>query len=110
MITLNVYEADDKNKVEKKYKTEGYYLMLGTVEEFMRIIDVDKLGDSVEVAKMIVKGYGQIKPLLRDVFPGITDEEVNRVKVTELAQTIMQIGMAVADSLKVLNQGNLARA
>lgn len=110
MITLNVYEADDKNKVEKTYKTEGYDLMLGTVEEFMRIIDVDKLGDSVEVAKMIVKGYGQIKPLLRDVFPGITDEELNRVKVTELAQTIMQIGMAVADSLKVLNQGNLARA
>ena len=110
MITLNVYEADDKNKVKKTYKTEGYDLMLGTVEEFMRIIDVEKLGDSVEVAKMIVKGYGQIKPLLRDVFPGITDEELNRVKVTELAQTIMQIGMAVADSLKVLNQGNLARA
>lgn len=110
MISLNIYSADDKNKVEKTYTAQGYDLMLGTVEEFMRIIDIDKIGDNIEVAKMVVRGYGQIKPLLRDVFPGITDEELNRVKVNELVKTIIQIGLSIADGLKELYQGNAQRA
>ena len=57
MISLKVYAKDDKRKVEKEYTAEGYELMLGTVEDFMKIIDIDKLGDSGEVAKMIAKGY-----------------------------------------------------
>lgn len=110
MITLNIYSKDDKNKVEKVLQTEGYDLMLGTVEDFMRIIDIDKLGDNVEVAKMIMKGYGQLKPLLCDVFPDVTDDELNRTKVSELIQTFIQIGLAIGDSLKELNQGNSKRA
>ena len=110
MISLKVYAKNDKKVVEKTYETEGYDLMLGTVEEFMRIIDIDKLGDSVEVAKMIAKGYGQLKPLLRDVFPEITDEELNRTKVVELAQTVIQIGLSIGDSLKELSSGNPKRA
>ena len=110
MISLKVYARDDKRKVEKEYTAEGYELMLGTVEEFMRIIDIDKLGDSMEVAKMIVKGYGQLKPLLMDVFPEITDEELNRTKVNELVQTVIQIGLSIGDSLKELSSGNPKRA
>lgn len=110
MITLNVYDKIDKTKVEKTYKAQGYDLMLGTVEDFMNVIDVDKLDNNVEIAKMVARGYRQIKPILHDVFPEITDEELNRVKVAELVQTIMQIGMAVADSLQELKSGNLTRA
>ncbi|MBO7339612.1 MAG: hypothetical protein J6U66_06045 [Lachnospiraceae bacterium] len=109
-IRLYVYAKEDKKKVEKTYEVEGYDLMLGTVEEFMRIIDVDKLTDKMEVAKMLAKGYGQVKPLLSDVFPEITDEELNRTKVTELVETFIQIGMAVGDSLKELGSGNARRA
>ena len=110
MISLKVYAKNDKKVVEKTYETEGYDLMLGTVEEFMRIIDIDKLGDSMEVAKMIVKGYGQLKPLLMDVFPEITDDELNRTKVNELVQTVIQIGLSIGESLKELGSGNAKRA
>ena len=110
MISLKVYAKNDKKVVEKTYETEGYDLMLGTVEEFMRIIDIDKLGDSMEVTKMIVKGYGQLKPLLIDVFPEITDEELNRTKVNELVQTVIQIGLSIGESLKELGSGNAKRA
>ena len=110
MISLKVYAKNDKKVVEKTYETEGYDLMLGTVEEFMRIIDIDKLGDSMEVAKMIVKGYGQLKPLLMGVFPEITDEELNRTKVNELVQTVIQIGLSIGESLKELGSGNAKRA
>ncbi len=110
MIELKIYCKNDKNKVEKVLQAEGYDLMLGTVEEFMQIIDVDKLDNSVEVAKMIVKGYGKFKPLLRDVFPEVTDEELNRTKVSELVKTVVQIGIAITESLKELKSGNALRA
>lgn len=109
-ITLNVYKAENKNEVEKTYTANGYDLMLGTVEDFMNILDLDKMGDQIEVAKMVVKGYGQIKPLLKDVFPELTDEELKRIKVPELVQTIVQIGLSIVDSLKELKPGNTARA
>ena len=61
-ITLNIYKAENKNQIEKVYTAEGYDLMLGTVEDFMQIIDVDKLNDNKAVVQMVMKGYGQIKP------------------------------------------------
>lgn len=110
MISLNIYRADDKSKIEKTYKTDSYDLMFGTVEEFMRIIDLDKINDNAEVAKMVTKGFGQIKPLLHDVFPELTDEELKRTKVSDLIQTILQIAVAVTENLRELNSGNLRRA
>ena len=109
-ISLNIYKEGDKKAIEKTYTVEGYDLMLGTVEEFVNIIDVDKLNDNTAVAGMILKGYSKIKPLIKDIFPEVTDEELNRVKVTELVQVIVDTGKAVAENFAFLKQGNLMRA
>lgn len=105
-IKLNIYETEDKNKIEKTYKAESYDLMLGTVEEFMQVIDIDKVGDNMEVAKMVVKCYGKIKPLLKDVFPGVTDEELNNVKIKELIPVIIDICTSIVESLDLVKSGN----
>lgn len=104
-ITLNIYKAENKNQIEKVYTAEGYDLMLGTVEDFMQIIDVDKLNDNKAVVQMVMKGYGQIKPFLKDVFPELTDAEFKRIKVSDLVRTITQIGTAVVESFSVLKTG-----
>lgn len=104
-ITLNIYKAENKKQIEKVYTAEGYDLMLGTVEDFMQIIDVDKLNDNKAVVQMVMKGYGQIKPFLKDVFPELTDAEFKRIKVSDLVRTITQIGTAVVESFSVLKTG-----
>lgn len=101
-ITLNIYKQGSKKEIEKTHKVQGYDLMLGTVDDFLSIIDVDKLGDNSAVAKMVLQGYGQIKPLIMDVFPDLTDDEFKRVKVSELIQTIVQIGVSVVENLDYL--------
>lgn len=106
MIELNVYKKDSKKDIEKTYRVEGYELMLGTVEDFMNIIDVEKLSNNVEAAKMLMKGYRQLMPLLKDIFPTITDDELKRVKVNELIGTFMQVGTAIIEGFDVLKQGN----
>lgn len=99
-ITLNIYGAG-KEKI-KTLTASGYDLMMGTVEDFMQIIDVDKLNDNMEVAKMVLNGFSQLKPLLKDVFPEMTDEDFKGIKIKELTSTIMQIGTSVVESLRVL--------
>lgn len=104
-IELKIYKAGSKTEVEKILEAQGYDLMLGTVEDFMEIFDVDKLGDNVEMAKMVLKGYNQIRPLVMDVFPELTVEEYKRVKVNDLIHTIIQIGTAVVENLDYLKTG-----
>lgn len=105
-ISLNIYTKEDKNKVEKTYRAESYDLMLGTVEEFMQIIDIDKIKDNVEVVKMVMKCYGKIKPLLKDIFPGVTDEELDRVKIKELVPVVIGVGTSIMESLDLIKSGN----
>lgn len=106
VIKLNIYKKDNKKEIEKTLTADGYELMLGTVEDFMNVIDIEKVGNSTEVAKMVVKGYSQIKPLLKDIFPELTDEDFKCVKVNDLVRTIIQLGTAVVESLDTLKTGN----
>lgn len=105
-ISLNIYFAEDKNKVEKTYTAESYDLMLGTVEDLMQLLDVDKMTDNMAITRMVVKGYGKLKPFIKDVFPGVTDEELQRVKVKELIPTFVQIFASIVDDLDLIKTGN----
>lgn len=105
-ITLNIYKATDKNEVEKTYTTKGYKLMYGTVKDFMSIIDLDKIEDNAEVAKMIMKGYDQIEPLILDIFPELLEEELRRTGVDDIVSVIIQTGQAIAESLNILKSKN----
>lgn len=93
-MELNIYK---KRKVEKTYKAETYDLMFGTVEDVAAAIDFDALqtGSDAEIIKMVgkvfIKSRETITDLMRDVFPGITDEELRRTKITEMARVIVEI-------------------
>ena len=110
-ISLNIYDPKDKKKVVKVHEVEGYDLMLGTIEDFMDIFDMDKLDDNKEVAKMVVKGYKQLKPLIMDIFPELTSEEFKNIKVAELINVVPQIGAAILETLNIVkNSKNSERA
>lgn len=93
-LKLNIYE---KKKIVKTYTAETYDLMFGTVEDLIDLIDVDQLknGSDIEiiklVGKIIVSGMGTIKPLLKDIFEGLTDEELKKTKVSEISTALVEI-------------------
>ena len=107
-IKLNIFGED--KQIAKTYTAEGYDLMMGTIEDFMEIIYVENLNDTTAVAKMVMKGYKQIKPLMKDVFPGLTDEEFRQIKINNLIEVIVSLGAAVIENLGILKQGNSQRA
>lgn len=105
-LSLNIYSAADKKVIEKTYTAESYDLMLGTVEDIMQLIDVDKMNDNTEITKLVIKGYSKLKPFIKDVFNGVTDDELNRVKVKELIPTFIEIFKSIIDDLDILKTGN----
>lgn len=93
-LKLNIYE---KRKVIKTYTAETYDLMFGTVEDLIDILDLDalKTGDDVEIIKLagnaVIKGMDIIKPLLKDIFEGLTDEELKHTSVSEIATVLVEV-------------------
>ena len=104
-INLNIYSAD-KRTVEKTYTAETYDLMLGTVEDLMQVIDVDKMSDNVEITKMVLKSFAKLKPFIKDIFPDATDDDLKRVKIKELIPMFIQVFKTVIDDLDIIKTGN----
>lgn len=93
-LKLNIY---NKKEVVKTYTAETYDLMFGTVEDFLNILNVDNLktGSDAEITKLVLtalpKGMGSIKSLLKDVFVGLTDEEIKNTQVKEITSVLVDI-------------------
>lgn len=108
-LRLNIYEGGNSKHAIKTFRAEGYDLMLGTVEDIMEVIDIDKAQDKTELAKMVVSGYRKLMPLIKDIFPEITEEELRKVKIKELIPLFFDIAKNIAEDLELLQQKNQER-
>ena len=93
-MKLNIYE---KKKIIKTYTAETYDLLFGTVEDLVDILELDtlKTGSDVEVIKLatnvITKGMDIIKPLLKDIFEGLPDDELRNTHVSEIVTVLVEV-------------------
>lgn len=93
-IKLEIY---DRRKVVKTYTAESYDIMFGTVEDLISVLDLDKImsGDDKElvqaVAHAIPKVFNMVKPLLKDIFEGLTDEEIKHARLSDIAKCLLII-------------------
>ena len=109
-MKLTVYE---KRKVVKTYEADTYDLPFGVVEDVADIIKIDELktGNNDELFKLaadvVLKGTNTVKELMKDIFDGITDEELKKTRVTEMAQVLIEVVKYTAAQLsKGLSQKN----
>lgn len=93
-LKLNIYE---KKEIIKTYTEDSYNILFGTVEDLINIIDFDKIkkGTDEELIKVIAPAIPKllylIKPLLKDIFSGLTDEELKKCRVAEIAKVIVNL-------------------
>lgn len=93
-MKLNIYE---KKKIVKTYTAETYDLMWGVVEDVADAVKIDNLttGSDVEIIKLVgafvASNIGTVKELIKDVFEGITDEELRNTKVSEIVGVMIDI-------------------
>ncbi len=95
ILKLNIY---NKKNITKTYTTESYDIMFGTVEDLLNLIDLEKFNNSKNdmefikvVTEAVVKGFDIIKPLLKDIFEGLTDDELRNTKISEIVNILVSI-------------------
>lgn len=99
-LKLNIYNG---KAIEKTYRAETFDIMFGTVEDLLNIIDLEKLNSETEIAKIVIKAIPILKPLLKEVFEGLTNDELRRTKVKELIPLFINIFVF---ALKELNSNS----
>lgn len=93
-MKLNIY---NKREIIKTYEVDKYDLTFGIVEDVVNLIDIDKLktGSDEEiiqvVAGAVVNGLDIIKPFLKDIFDGLTDEEIRNTRISELVTVLFEV-------------------
>ena len=93
-MKLNIY---DKKKIVKTYEADTYDLMFGTVEDVADAVKIDEMttGSDAEiiqlVGKLVLSSKETVKDLMKDIFDGITDEELRRTKVSEQAGVLVDV-------------------
>lgn len=100
MIRLNIYKD---GQVEKAYETDTGRILYGTIEDLAEVIDPDRIGEKadgkLELGKSIIKALPLIRPMLKEVFPGITDEEIRRTDLKELIHVVTELIKYETDQL-----------
>lgn len=93
-LKLNIY---NKKEVVKTYEAETYDLEFGTVEDLLSLIDFENLdlennAELIKAAgKVCMSGLDVIKPLYKDIFEGLTDDELRHTHLSELASVLIDV-------------------
>lgn len=103
-LRLNIYR--NNGEIEKTYVASEFDLMWGTIEDLTNAIDFDKLDDNVAIGRMILGVLPQIKPLLKQIFPGVTDSEIRMTKTKELIPIFINAFTYAFSEISSLGAGN----
>ena len=105
-LKLNVYK--NQREIEKTYTANTYDVLFGTVEDLTNMLDLEAFADGnatslmAATGKLITGSRELLKPLLKDIFPGLTDEELRRVKAKELLEVVAGLTGFSLDEIKAL--------
>lgn len=106
-MKLNIYKGDE---IVKTYEKDSYRLRFGVVEDVAQAVNLDELKEGTEaeilrmIAKLVITSLDTIKGLMKDIFPGLTNEEIRDCSVDEMAMVIFEV---IEFTIKQLNiRGN----
>lgn len=89
-LTLNVYDKSGK-KVVKTHKSTEYDLMFGTIMKLMKLLKIEDIDNQAEMLNTIYDAWDEIKSVLNEIFPDVSDDDWTHVKVRELLPLVISI-------------------
>jgi hypothetical protein len=82
-LTLKIYKG---KTVVKEYKADTIDVSFGVVEDVLDALDFEHMDNNMHIAGMIVKASKQLKPFLKDMFDGVTDDELRNTRMQNLVE------------------------
>lgn len=107
-MKLNIY---DHKEVIKTYEANEYELMFGTVEDMIEAAKLDKIesGTDAEIVmaatNLVTTSMDTVKDLLKDVFDGLTDDEIRHTRVSEIVNVIVDVIMYAIGQISIFGGG-----
>lgn len=99
-MKLNIYK--NQKEIEKTYEVEAYDIMYGTVEDVFDVLDgIEDMKTDGEILKLIQVNRKKLNGLLLDIFDGLTEEELRRIKIKELVPLFLDLFKYVRDSFGI---------
>lgn len=101
-MKLNIYE---KQKVVKTYETDAYSLPWGVVRDVTSAIDLDTIrtGSQEEIYSaiglLLVNNADTIDDLVKDIFDGLTDEELRNASTSEVIECLLDVVIYTINSI-----------
>ena len=108
-MKLNIYSG---KKIIKTYEADTYDLKFGTLEDVANAINLDDLqtGSNTEIIKaaanLVMGSMETVKDLFKDIFDGITDEELRTCTVYEMANVLVDVVKYTMKLLSLNAKGN----
>mgnify|MGYP007122111695 FL=1 len=103
-MKLDIY--DHKNVV-KTYETDAYEIMSGTVEDLIDAARLDTIenGSDAEIVvaatNLVTTSMGTVKDLLKDIFDGLTDDEIKHTRVSDIVNVIVEVILYAVGQISV---------
>lgn len=89
-LKLNIY---DGAKIIKTYNADTIDCSFGVVEDILNALNFEsiKTGNKLELAAMVIKCMDQLKPFLKEIFVGVTDEELRKAKMSNIVDIFKNV-------------------
>lgn len=97
---LKTYKSDKKT-VAKTYRTDKFSLRFGTVRGFLREIPVEEidLNDQRVLGMLLLRKWECIVPLFTDIFPGLTEEELDTCELADMAAVVRNVFVYLSEEI-----------
>ena len=76
---------------DKTFTAETIDISFGVIEDIINVLDFDNISDSRQIGLAILKCSKQLKPFLKELFEGVTDEQLSTVKSSCIVQIFKDI-------------------
>ena len=92
-LVLTTYKrVKGKKVIDKVYKSTTYDINFGIVEDVAEALETVTFASKDEdILKMILKNIKNVKPLLFDIFDGLTEEQLRTASTKEIINVVYNI-------------------
>ena len=107
-LKLNIYKDRKSKEIEKTYTANDFELSTGLCEDLLNVVRIDMFENGldvlseetqiIEVIKMVISSKDVFKEMLKEIFGGLTDDEISRSKMKEIAHVaVCCVNFALAE-------------
>lgn len=97
-LKLNIYAKDGKT-IEKTYIAKDYTVSFGIIRKFMKLMNIEKMEDKMEVLNLVMGAWEQFETILSGFFPDVQEDEWDRVSLEEIVDLIIDIAMSIVSKI-----------